>query len=1047
MIEPKSEKPGAAQPSNHELDGLSSCMRLARRPFSLRFKSRAVEENYLLEVASGRFPVFIATASFDFVLVLIRVVVSAFNGSQEGNAPPVFKILCTGVMNLVVLYSFMGLIYRHSQRSGLAASRSEILLAALISAVLCRLASSNSPNSWIFVAFFLICTSTVLRLRWLIGAAALSAPVLLTIHRNLRVTYLLPLDSFTSGACLASEQGCIVTLSKSIQLSPVGHLPVQTVIHLVVAWAAGTLMGFISDDSRRQSFTSHHMALIAAATEVAEVRARVAAEKQLASAQALAEAKSLLVDRERASNEAKSEFISMLCHEIRTPLNGCLASAEMLLQTDLDEDQKDLAHTVRVSGSILLSTVSNFLDFFKLEAGKSLDIVRTPLDVGMLVADVHRIIEAMVVGGGAVKLLTPDLNGTPRTALGDPARLCGILLNMYMNAAKFTKTGSIGLKVRVVSKDYRPSPPPMVVEISSEEDVSKTNAITRVKNIDGITKDSSDYRCSSPVNGDEEEDQNNRTGGRSFYNSNSEASSSHHGSVDSFENIVHTAVSGADIEADTAPNTLITTSAPAASARITMSIQDEGGGWLSTASVPQLPNFTSTCTSICRTSTSTNTSTSAFSSEKTENEEEDVRWVSFEIHDTGCGIAPKSLSALFHDYVQGDADEMEKPRTRSGTGLGLAICGKQVAVLGGVIGALTKPGVGSVFWFKVPMLIPPGQENEQGEEGYGEDEYDQGVEYTAADINHHHSNSNNNTSNIGEGASASSSGKFSSDNNNNNNNVSFAAAAVNITGTTTNDTSNSNNAKRTSSGGLPRIGSDVFLDGRGLEHSWKSSNDATTATTPGVTPRPSLSLSQQGSSRRQSYSQTPQIDANAAAAAASGSGGLFSSTLEGLRVLVVEDNMINRKVACRVLQSLGIECEVASNGQEAVDAVASMIAAASNDTTTSSDGTNKNNGAASYKKLDVVLMDMCMPVLNGVEATKAIRNLGCTVPIVAMTANAEERDRDQCLAAGMNVFLSKPVLREQLAACILEAICSSAAAGGAGTDDGGDKITTPILVK
>lgn len=123
MIEPKSGKPGAAQPANHKLDGLSSCMRLARRPFSLRFKSRAVEENYLLEVASGRFPVFIATASFDFVLVLIRVVVSAFNGSQEGNAPPVFKILCTGVMNLVVLYSFMGLIYRHSRRSGLAASR------------------------------------------------------------------------------------------------------------------------------------------------------------------------------------------------------------------------------------------------------------------------------------------------------------------------------------------------------------------------------------------------------------------------------------------------------------------------------------------------------------------------------------------------------------------------------------------------------------------------------------------------------------------------------------------------------------------------------------------------------------------------------------------------------------------------------------------------------------------------------------------------------------------------------------------------------------
>ena len=54
---------------------------------------------------------------------------------------------------------------------------------------------------------------------------------------------------------------------------------------------------------------------------------------------------------------------------MRTPLNGCLASAEMLLDTPLAEEQRELAKTIRVSGSILLSTVSNFLDFFKMEAG------------------------------------------------------------------------------------------------------------------------------------------------------------------------------------------------------------------------------------------------------------------------------------------------------------------------------------------------------------------------------------------------------------------------------------------------------------------------------------------------------------------------------------------------------------------------------------------------------------------------------------------------------------------------------------------------------
>lgn len=62
----------------------------------------------------------------------------------------------------------------------------------------------------------------------------------------------------------------------------------------------------------------------------------------------------------------------------------------------LQEDQRELAKTIRVSGSILLSTVSNFLDFFKIEAGKQLDIVRSPLDLRDLVTDVHCIIEAMV---------------------------------------------------------------------------------------------------------------------------------------------------------------------------------------------------------------------------------------------------------------------------------------------------------------------------------------------------------------------------------------------------------------------------------------------------------------------------------------------------------------------------------------------------------------------------------------------------------------------------------------------------------------------------
>ena len=113
--------------------------------------------------------------------------------------------------------------------------------------------------------------------------------------------------------------------------------------------------------------------------------------------------RALVVAREKAANEAKSEFMSLMCHEVRTPLNGCLASAEMLLETPLLDEQRELTNTIRISGSILLSTVSNFLDFFKVQAGKKLDIVRTPFHIMDLITDVHCIVEAMMGPSSSVR--------------------------------------------------------------------------------------------------------------------------------------------------------------------------------------------------------------------------------------------------------------------------------------------------------------------------------------------------------------------------------------------------------------------------------------------------------------------------------------------------------------------------------------------------------------------------------------------------------------------------------------------------------------------
>jgi CheY-like chemotaxis protein len=117
-----------------------------------------------------------------------------------------------------------------------------------------------------------------------------------------------------------------------------------------------------------------------------------------------------------------------------------------------------------------------------------------------------------------------------------------------------------------------------------------------------------------------------------------------------------------------------------------------------------------------------------------------------------------------------------------------------------------------------------------------------------------------------------------------------------------------------------------------------------------------------------------------------------------LRVLLVEDNEVNRKVAARILDSLGCIVEVAVDGIEAVEAV----------------------GARLY---DLILMDVQMPRMDGYTATERIRELpspACEIPIVAMTANALEGDREACLKAGMDGYVPKPVRREALREALVE---------------------------
>ncbi|MDD4652671.1 MAG: response regulator, partial [Methanothrix sp.] len=114
-----------------------------------------------------------------------------------------------------------------------------------------------------------------------------------------------------------------------------------------------------------------------------------------------------------------------------------------------------------------------------------------------------------------------------------------------------------------------------------------------------------------------------------------------------------------------------------------------------------------------------------------------------------------------------------------------------------------------------------------------------------------------------------------------------------------------------------------------------------------------------------------------------------------MRILVVEDNPVNQKVAQSMLNKMGLLSDVVANGLEAVNALQTI----------------------SY---DLVLMDCMMPLMDGFEATRAIRRQESKrqnppIPIIAMTAFAMRGDKDKCILAGMNDFMAKPIQKKELA--------------------------------
>ena len=346
----------------------------------------------------------------------------------------------------------------------------------------------------------------------------------------------------------------------------------------------------------------------------------------------------------------------------------------------------------------------------------------------------------------------------------------------------------------------------------------------------------------------------------------------------------------------------------------------------------------------------------------------------FSVTDTGAGIAPEAADQLFEPFRQADQSTR---RRYGGTGLGLSISRRIVELMGGKIGFDSSLGRGSTFWFTIPFTrVPDDSDLDRGDALHGARILVVDPEAVARQVVDQYL--------LAWGAVGSSTGN--------------AAHALEL-------------AKAAAARRAPfdvvvvdrRAGGDALAFASRLHH------------VPGFETVPLILIT--GSDEapgtpdaratgffavvrkpiRQSVLHESLVAALAGAAGPDAVPAPLDPAVEhepaaGIFVLVAEDNPVNRKLALQQLKKLGYHANAVADGREAVDAVA-------------------------HGQYDLVLMDCQMPDVDGFEATREIRRAetarGGHVPIVAMTANALEGDREACLAAGMDDYLAKPV---QLAA-------------------------------
>ncbi len=355
----------------------------------------------------------------------------------------------------------------------------------------------------------------------------------------------------------------------------------------------------------------------------------------------------------------------------------------------------------------------------------------------------------------------------------------------------------------------------------------------------------------------------------------------------------------------------------------------------------------------------------------------DVARIAFEVRDTGIGIAPEIQAGIFEVFSQADNSTMRK---YGGAGLGLSISRRLVGLAGGALSVTSTPGAGAAFQFALAVPLLAGRAPVAGE----------ALRVLVAD--------DNASARAALVAAGTAMGWQVVD-------VAGGAAALDAARAARYDIAFIDSA-------MPDLDGLHVIDA--LRHGPGSDGEGG-----GPAPRLCLLVPDPDTERFVELAGTLGIGAVlgkpftgttlrsavtrllgcpatgvSVAGAAPAARTPLAGALHGMRVLLVEDNPINQEVASFILVHAGATLDIAVNGRAALSIL---------------------QDDAGY---DVVLMDLQMPVMNGFEATAAIRAAGMALPIVAMTANALAEDRQRSLDAGMQAHLDKPIDVDTLVATL-----------------------------